>query len=198
MREHHLRRGCVHGVPPAAPHLATARVVLPCTLPVRWIPGESRDGIVEHGRICTIASAVIFTAYYCFGNVAIVRPTAPGLNGSFRVGTFYLQKNGKTGILALAEAAAHVRYSLRSIRFSGADFDGLLQGLLTALGAIQFIINVTNNGDRFICIAHWLYQIIVGPKSTSVPRDGLDTKARDGPLARPIVQQIIDKNLDPD
>ncbi|KAJ6459724.1 hypothetical protein C8R47DRAFT_1243393 [Mycena vitilis] len=118
-----------------------------------------------------------------------LQPTAPGLNGSFGVGTFYMQKDGKTGVLALGS-------------FSGADFDvmqaGLLQGLLTLkeLGATQLIVD-TNNGGGFICIAHWLHRIIVGPKSTSVPQAGLDTKARDGPLARLIVQQIIDKNLDP-
>jgi hypothetical protein len=28
-------------------------------------------------------------------------PTAPALNGSFGVGTFYLQKDGITGVLAL-------------------------------------------------------------------------------------------------
>ncbi|KAJ6588635.1 hypothetical protein B0H19DRAFT_1100376 [Mycena capillaripes] len=120
-----------------------------------------------------------------------LQPSAPALNGSFGVGTFYMQKDGKTGVLALGS-------------FSGADFDvmqdGLLQGLLTLkdLGATQLIVDVTNNGGGFICIAHWLHRIIVGPKSTSVPQAGLDTKARDGPLARLIVQQIVEKNLDPD
>ncbi|KAJ6595571.1 hypothetical protein DFH09DRAFT_1135002 [Mycena vulgaris] len=120
----------------------------------------------------------------------LLQPSAPALNGSFGVGTFYMQKDGKTGVLALGS-------------FSGADFDvmqdGLLQGLLTLkqMGATQLIVDVTNNGGGFICIAHWLHRIIVGPKSTSVPQAGLDTKARDGPLARQIVQQIIDKNLDP-
>ncbi|KAJ7314970.1 hypothetical protein DFH08DRAFT_894316 [Mycena albidolilacea] len=120
-----------------------------------------------------------------------LQPTAPALNGSFPAGTFYLQKDGKTGILALGS-------------FSGADFDvmqsGLLEGLLTLkeIGATQLIVDVTNNGGGFICIAHWLHRIIIGPKSTTVPQAGLDTKARDGPLARQIVQQITDKNLDPD
>ncbi|KAJ6580011.1 hypothetical protein DFH09DRAFT_1260401 [Mycena vulgaris] len=120
----------------------------------------------------------------------LLQPSTPALNGSFGVGTFYMQKDGKTGVLALGS-------------FSGADFDvmqdGLLQGLLTLkqMGATQLIVDVTNNGGGFICIAHWLHRIIVGPKSTSVPQAGLNSKARDGPLARQIVQQIIDKNLDP-
>lgn len=37
---------------------------------------------------------------------------------------------------------------------------------------------------------------IVGPKSTSVPQAGLDTKARAGPLAKLIVEQIV-KGADP-
>ncbi|KAJ7104453.1 hypothetical protein B0H15DRAFT_810083 [Mycena belliarum] len=120
----------------------------------------------------------------------VLQPTAPVLNGSFGSGAFFMQKDGKTGVLALGS-------------FSGADFlvmqSGLLQGLMTLkqMGATQLIVDVTNNGGGFICMAHWLHRIIVGPKSTSVPQAGLDTKARDGPLARQIVQQIIDKNLDP-
>ncbi|KAJ7754455.1 hypothetical protein B0H16DRAFT_1316217 [Mycena metata] len=121
----------------------------------------------------------------------VLQPTAPALNGSFGGGAFFMQKDGKTGVLALGS-------------FGGDDFDvmqsGMLQGLQTLkeMGATQLIVDVTNNGGGFICAAHWLHRIIVGPKSTTVPQAGLDTKARDGPLARLIVQQIIDKNLDPD
>ncbi|KAJ7913878.1 hypothetical protein B0H13DRAFT_2003844 [Mycena leptocephala] len=119
-----------------------------------------------------------------------LQPTAPALNGSFGSGTFYMQKDGITGVLALGS-------------FGGDDFDvmenGLLEGLLTLkdMGATRLVVDVTNNGGGFICVAHWLHRIIVGPKSTTVPQAGLDTKARDGPLARQIVQQIITKNLDP-
>jgi hypothetical protein len=42
-----------------------------------------------------------------------------------------------------------------------------------------------------------LCEQIVGPKSTTVPQPGLDTKARDGPLAQLIVQKII-AGADPD
>ncbi|KAF7316315.1 Peptidase S41 family protein ustP [Mycena indigotica] len=119
-----------------------------------------------------------------------LQPTAPALNGSFGIGTFYLQKDGKTGVLALGS-------------FSGANYDtmqsSLLQGLqsLKALGATQLIIDVTNNGGGYICVAHWLHRIIIGPKSTTVPEAGLDTKARSGPLAQQVVQKLIDEKLDP-
>ncbi|KAJ6503566.1 hypothetical protein C8R45DRAFT_1060385 [Mycena sanguinolenta] len=119
-----------------------------------------------------------------------LQPTAPALNGSFGGGVFYMQKDGKTGVLALGS-------------FSDDDSDvmqsGMLEGLLTlkALGATQLIIDVTNNGGGLICIAHWLHRIIIGPTNTTVPLAGLDSQARDGLLARQIVQQIIDKNLDP-
>lgn len=39
---------------------------------------------------------------------------------------------------------------------------------------------------------------IAGPKSTTEPQAGLFTAARDGELARQIVQSIIDTNADPD
>lgn len=38
---------------------------------------------------------------------------------------------------------------------------------------------------------------IVGPKSTTVPQSGLDTKARDGPLAQLITTKIVTTNIDP-
>ncbi len=45
---------------------------------------------------------------------------------------------------------------------------------------------------------HHAYAQIVGPKNTTVPQAGLYTEARAGPLARLIVQQIVDNNADPD
>lgn len=38
---------------------------------------------------------------------------------------------------------------------------------------------------------------IVGPKSSSEPQAGLNTTTRAGPLARQIVQEIVNKDLDP-
>ncbi|KAF7325770.1 Peptidase S41 family protein ustP [Mycena kentingensis (nom. inval.)] len=119
-----------------------------------------------------------------------LQPGLPALNGSFGVGTFYMQPDGITGVLALGS-------------FSGADFDTMESSLLTglqslkALGATQLIVDVSNNGGGFICVAHWLHRIIIGPKDTTVPNAGLETTARAGPLAQEIVQQIIDNDLDP-
>lgn len=46
----------------------------------------------------------------------------------------------------------------------------------------------------FICFSSQ----IVGPKATTVPQAGLDTAARDGPLAQLIVEQIISNpDIDP-
>ncbi|KAF5371801.1 hypothetical protein D9758_003452 [Tetrapyrgos nigripes] len=117
-------------------------------------------------------------------------PPDQSLNGSFLAGEFFMLDDGKTGVLALGS-------------FSGDDFDtmesGLLKGLLglKSLGATQLIVDVSNNGGGFICIAHFLHRILVGPKASTVPQAGLDTKARAGPLAKLIVKQIIDNNTDP-
>ncbi|KAF4616286.1 hypothetical protein D9613_008331 [Agrocybe pediades] len=117
-------------------------------------------------------------------------PSLPAINGSRSVSQFYMLKDGKTGVMALGS-------------FSDSDFNtfllGMLNGLLSlkSLGATQLIVDVSNNGGGFICAAHWLHRIIVGPKSTTVPKSGLDTKARDGPLAQLIVDQIVNNNADP-
>lgn len=66
-----------------------------------------------------------------------LQPTAAPVDGSFGVGTFYLQKDGKTGVLALGS-------------FSGAAYadmmSGLLEGLvnLKAQGATQLIVDVVS------------------------------------------------------
>ncbi|EEB95045.1 hypothetical protein MPER_06047, partial [Moniliophthora perniciosa FA553] len=115
-----------------------------------------------------------------------LQPPSPPLEGSFGVGAFYML-DGTTGILALGS-------------FSGADIDTMQQGLLDGLvglrsqGAERLIVDVSNNGGGFICVAHWLHRIIAGPKDTTVPQAGLDTKARNPPLAREIVNAIITQN----
>ncbi|KAI0628556.1 hypothetical protein C8Q77DRAFT_1067837 [Trametes polyzona] len=106
------------------------------------------------------------------------------LAGSSGVAQFHLLDDGMTGVLALGS-------------FSAASFDLLSQSLLTGLqnlkkqGATQLVVDVSNNGGGFICVAHWLHRIIVGPKSTTEPQAGLDTEARAGPLAQLIVKKII-------
>ncbi|KAJ6630012.1 hypothetical protein B0H10DRAFT_1939260 [Mycena sp. CBHHK59/15] len=121
-----------------------------------------------------------------------LQPSAPTLNGSFGGGAFYLQKDGKTGVLALRSSA------------------GLLT--LKELGATQLVIDVTNNGGGFICVGDFtcrclseLVQACTSEKSqqsdkrTSYVRNptSLDTKARDGPFARRIVQHLVENNQDP-
>ncbi|KAJ3512815.1 hypothetical protein NLJ89_g3306 [Agrocybe chaxingu] len=120
-----------------------------------------------------------------------LQPALPPVNGSRSVAQFYMLDDQKTGVVALGS-------------FSDSNFNafliGMLNGLLSlkALGATQLIVDVSNNGGGFICAAHWLHRIIVGPNSTTVPQSGLDTKARDGPLAQLIVKQIVEANADPD
>lgn len=114
-------------------------------------------------------------------------PTSP-INGSRNAAQFFFLDDNKTGVLALGS-------------FSDSDFDSFLDSMLVglinlkSLGASQLVVDVSNNGGGFVCAAHYLHRIIVGPKSTSVPQAGLNTTARDGILAQRIVQQLVD---DPD
>ncbi|KAH9916995.1 uncharacterized protein BXZ73DRAFT_105687 [Epithele typhae] len=118
-----------------------------------------------------------------------LQPTNP-LPGSGSVVQFFMLDDGKTGVLALGS-------------FSGDTFSNLMTNLLSGLqnlksqGATQLVVDVSNNGGGYICIAHWLHRIIVGPKSTSVPQAGLDTKARAGPLARQVTK-VLNSGGDPD
>ncbi|KAF8649153.1 hypothetical protein AX16_005951 [Volvariella volvacea WC 439] len=120
-----------------------------------------------------------------------LQPSLSPVAGSRNAAQFYLRDDGKTGVLALGS-------------FSDADYttflNTLLQGLLSlkAQGATHLIVDVTNNGGGYICAAHYLHRIIIGPKSSTVPQAGLDTTARAGPLAQNIVKSIIATHGDPD
>ncbi|KAH8103013.1 hypothetical protein BXZ70DRAFT_889701 [Cristinia sonorae] len=119
----------------------------------------------------------------------VLTPANPVV-GSAGVAQFFMLDDKKTGVLALGS-------------FSDNSFDGLERAMLSGLqnlksaGATQLIVDVTGNGGGFICLAHWLHRIIVGPKSTTFPQAGLDTMARAGPLAQLVVQRIVENNADP-
>ncbi|KAJ3988804.1 hypothetical protein F5890DRAFT_1490293 [Lentinula detonsa] len=117
-------------------------------------------------------------------------PNVPVVSGGFGSGQFYMLSDNKTGVFALGSFGGDTIDTMMS---------GMLQGLinLKSLGATQLIVDVSNNGGGFICAAEFLHRIIIGPKNTTVPQAGLDTETRDGPLARLIVQQIIQNDLDP-
>ncbi|KAJ7783279.1 hypothetical protein B0H16DRAFT_1710074 [Mycena metata] len=105
------------------------------------------------------------------------------LNKSYSVAQFYLLDDNITGVLALGSFAAP-----NFTAFMGSLLDGLQE--LKSLGATRLIVDVTNNGGGYICIAHWLHRILIGPKKTTEPQAGLYTCTRAGPLAQLIVEQI--------
>ncbi|KAH8102308.1 hypothetical protein BXZ70DRAFT_68187 [Cristinia sonorae] len=105
---------------------------------------------------------------------------------------FYLLNDGKTGVLSLG--------SFSSSRMSFADYSGvLLIGLqiLQSSGATQLIIDVTNNGGGFICMAQWLYRIIAGPKTETNRAGTWPTVFRAGDLAQAIVKTVSRDGYDP-
>ncbi|KAG6886018.1 hypothetical protein C0993_006134 [Termitomyces sp. T159_Od127] len=119
-----------------------------------------------------------------------LQPPMPSLNQSYSVAQFYLLKDHVTGVLALGS------FSAENFTIFG---QSLLHGLqeLKAKGATHLIVDVTNNGGGYICIAHWLHRIIIGPKYTTEPQAGLDTTIRAGPLAQSITKKISEGG-DPD
>ncbi|KAL1704933.1 hypothetical protein EV121DRAFT_204792 [Schizophyllum commune] len=114
-----------------------------------------------------------------------IRPSVPALNESYSVAQFYMLNDSHTGVLALGSFSAR-NFTL----FQGSLLNGLVA--LKARNATNLIVDVTNNGGGYICIAHWLHRIIVGPKPTSEPQAGLDTTTRAGPLAQLIVRRIAE------
>lgn len=114
-----------------------------------------------------------------------LQPTPQALNESYSVAQFYLLDDKITGVLALGSFSAQSFSTFQSSLLSG------LNGL-KSLGAKRLVVDVTNNGGGYICIAHWLHRIIIGPKKSTEPQAGLDSKIRAGPLAQLIVKNILD------
>ncbi|KAJ6625541.1 hypothetical protein B0H10DRAFT_1782971 [Mycena sp. CBHHK59/15] len=112
-----------------------------------------------------------------------LQPITLPLNESYSVAQFYMLSDNTTGVLALGSFSA-ANFSA----FMGSLLDGLQE--LKSLGASRLVVDVTNNGGGYICIAHWLHRIIIGPKNTTEPQAGLDTCTRAGPLAQLIVDKI--------
>ncbi|KAF8061523.1 hypothetical protein FPV67DRAFT_1509294 [Lyophyllum atratum] len=112
-----------------------------------------------------------------------LHPIMPPLNESYSVAQFYLLDDDITGVLALGS------FSAKNFTAFGLS---LLNGLqeLKARGATRLIVDVTNNGGGYICIAHWLHRIIIGPTDTTEPQAGLDTTLRASPLAQLITKKI--------
>ncbi|KAK0195495.1 hypothetical protein F5146DRAFT_1100975 [Armillaria mellea] len=114
-----------------------------------------------------------------------LQPTPQALNESYSVAQFYLLDDKITGVLALGSFSAQSFSTFQSSLLAG------LNGL-KSLGAKRLVVDVTNNGGGYICIAHWLHRIIIGPKESTEPQAGLDSKIRAGPLAQLIVKNILD------
>ncbi|KAJ7346724.1 hypothetical protein DFH08DRAFT_914726 [Mycena albidolilacea] len=117
-------------------------------------------------------------------------PLPVPLNESYSVAQFYLLNDNITGVLALGSFSA-----ANFTAFMGSLLNGLQE--LKSLGANRLIIDVTNNGGGYICIAHWLHRILIGPKNTTEPQAGLYTCTRAGSLAQLIVENI-NKGGDPE
>ncbi|KAJ4483317.1 hypothetical protein J3R30DRAFT_3285060 [Lentinula aciculospora] len=121
----------------------------------------------------------------------VMQPSEPALNESYNVAQFYMLNDNATGVLALGSFSA-ANFSA----FQHSLLDGLVK--LKSLGSTRLVVDVTNNGGGFICIAHWLHRIIIGSKATTEPQAGLDTTIRAGPLAQLIVRRIVKDDMDPD
>ncbi|CAE6532398.1 unnamed protein product [Rhizoctonia solani] len=116
-------------------------------------------------------------------------PTPITGNGALQ---FYMLDDNKTAVLALGS-------------FSG-DFAGVQKGILDGInsvkskGATRLLVDVTNNGGGYICLAAWLHRVLAGPGPGTEPQPGLDGSVRAQDLAQKITAKIVANNtgVDPD
>ena len=140
--------------------------------------------IPPHDRKQPISSFIDVTAVQAITLPPRLQPPAP-INGT---GTVRFNLDGHLGILSMGSFS------------TGSTFNGWLQILKTGLvslkaqGATHLLVDVTNNGGGYICVATWLHRLLVGPSPATEPQAGFDTKVRYSPLVSKIVQWIADGN----
>ena len=120
-----------------------------------------------------------------------LKPGLPSSDADYSVARYYLLEDGVTGVLALGSFSAPSYWD-----FQQSLLDGLQD--LKAKGATRLLVDITNNGGGYVCVAVFLHRLLAGAKLNTVPQAGFDTTARAGPLAQEIVQSLIDKDLDPE
>ena len=122
-------------------------------------------------------------------DVDLPPPLLPGTpTGGSGAMQFY-QLDNTTGVLALGSFSG--TYSTLQ--------SGLLSGLLNlkSRGLTKLVVDVTNNGGGYVCIAHWLHRLLAGANPKSEPIAGLYTTLRATPVARAIVDRISNDHADP-
>ncbi|KIL66287.1 hypothetical protein M378DRAFT_186093 [Amanita muscaria Koide BX008] len=110
-----------------------------------------------------------------------LQPSLAPLNKSYGVAHFYMLSGSSTGVLALGSFSA-----ANFTKFGSCLLDGLTS--LKELGAKNLIVDATNNGGGYICIAH--------VRTPRLGDYGLDTTLRTGPLANLLVEKIS-QGVDP-
>lgn len=114
-----------------------------------------------------------------------MQPPLTSMNSSYSVADFYMLPDNRTGVLALGSFSAK-----NFTRFGEALRDGLFE--LKEQGAERLVVDVTNNGGGFICMAHVRRLLVLYPIFiTTVPQAGLDTTLRVSPLAQAISDAIV-------
>ncbi|PVF94674.1 hypothetical protein CPB86DRAFT_800281 [Serendipita vermifera] len=148
-------------------------------------PPKFAEPIAPEDRKHLLSSFVDTTAFTNIDLPPRISPSIPvASNGT---ASFHIQ--GKVGILALGSFTTGAGYA--------AWFTILDAGLkaLKANGTTHLIVDVSNNGGGFICVANYLHRYLAGPSEKTEPQAGFDTKARYNILASNITQTIINSNF---
>ncbi|KAH8082435.1 hypothetical protein BXZ70DRAFT_1012287 [Cristinia sonorae] len=104
---------------------------------------------------------------------------------------FYMLTDGKTAVLSLGAFSARSYISLQATLADGIQ-------KVKDLGAKRLIIDVSNNEGGYVCIAHWLHRILLGPRPSTNRGISLDSILRANPMAQRIVKVIAEDGGDPD
>lgn len=143
-------------------------------------PPKFAEPIAPEDRRHPISSLVDVTALADVALPPELNPPTP-VSGS-GTAQFYLQ--GKVGIFMLGSFSTGAGYA----QWFQIIKDGLTS--LKAQGATHLIVDVTNNGGGYICVANYLHRFLAGPSPRTEPNAGFDTKARYNALASNITNVI--------
>ncbi|CUA71803.1 Glucan 1,4-alpha-maltotetraohydrolase [Rhizoctonia solani] len=100
---------------------------------------------------------------------------------------WFVLKDGKTAVLRLGSFQGNLTALQQNV------LDGI--DAVKSAGASKLLIDVTNNGGGFVCLASWLHRVLAGPEPGLDFQPGMNSSVRAQQLPKKIVETIVGLNL---
>ncbi|CAE6372233.1 unnamed protein product [Rhizoctonia solani] len=99
---------------------------------------------------------------------------------------WFVLGDGKTAVLRLGSFQGNLSALQQNV------LDGI--DAVKSAGASKLLIDVTNNGGGFVCLASWLHRVLAGPEPGIDLQPGMNSSVRAQQLPKKIVETVVGLN----